>query len=323
MSAKHLTRTLWCKKAVVDPSTGSLQQMLSHALNHGDAVDHMENTSPDIDAGSFRIIAQHYQVGKGIAGVFTSYVPGGSAVSLEIARGTKQLDLAQLRPPKSSDAGKQREWAEGLLYFFCRDDYVILIQSSTLRIGQFEEHLSWLLRPSGERVGPSIVLRDHSAKAVREKVRHSHVKSMKVGGVLMKPAPDIESSRTTKESSQISVVGTSMLDALRSALFHEGAQFNWGAALEGNLKATLVLTYNRSTTSSGQRLLDDIGLAFRDHDDVDTVLRLSNGQKLTGRELRLTTSAKIPATDGILNMDAAFYTLQSWFSDLARDGELR
>lgn len=322
MSAKHSTRTLWCKMTVVDPATGTLQQMLSRALGHGDAVDHMENTSPDPDAGSFRLIAQHYSVGKGIAGIFTSYVPGASAVSLEISRGTKQLDLAQLRPPKSADAGKQREWAEGLLYFFCRDDHVVVIQSSAVKIGQFEEHLSWLLRSSGDRVGPSVVLKDRRARSVREKVRHAHVKTVKVGGVLMKPAPRQPSTERTTESTQVAVAGTSMLEALRSALFNEGARFDWGAALTGNLKATLVLTYDRSTTTHGQKLLDDIGLAFRGQDDVDTVLKLSNGQKVTGNELRLTTQMKIPTTDGVLNMDAAFSTMHSWFLDLAGAGEL-
>lgn len=317
MSRNHRTRTLWCKKADVTPLLGTLQEMLAAALG-GDVIDRLEDTSPDPDASSFQVIAQHYPVGQGIAGIFTSYVPGASAVSVEIARGTKQLDLAQLRPPKSADAGKVREWAEGLLYFYCKGDFVVVIQSSAVKMGQFEEHLSWLLKAPGELIGPTVVLKDRPIKAAVAKVRKSHVKRIRIGGTLLQPSE--ETTRVSTQSTHVRL-GGSLLDAVKAALL-KGGGFHWEDALGGNLKATLQLTYDRTTTTKGQKLLDEIGLAFRNIDDVDTQLVLGDGQKLSANELRLTTKAKILADQGVLVADSAFAVMHSWFIDLANAGEL-
>lgn len=318
MAQDRKNRTLWCKKAEVDPSSGTLQEMLAAELDQ-DVTDRLENTSPSSEAGSFRVIAQHYKVGKGIAGIFTSYMPGASAVSVEIARGAKQLDLAQLRPPKSADATKVREWAEGLLYFYCRDDFVVLIQSAAVNIGQFEEHLSWLFKQPGEMIGPAVQLKDRPLRAAAEKVRRSHVKGIRIGGSVLNLVDDPSTSSTGTRSVRLA---GSLFDAIKSALKDRASGFNWNDALDGNLKATLQLTYSRNTTTKAQKLLDEVGLAFRHLDDVDTELKLNDGQKITGKDLRLTTKRGILVRDGVLVPDSAFVIMQSWLIDLANAGEL-
>lgn len=319
MSIKKVMRVLWCKKAAVKPSSGTLQHLMGAALKSKEFVgDRLESTSADPTTGGFRLIAQHYAIGGGIAGIFTSYELGASAVSIESDPGAKQLNIAQLQPPKTSD-GKRREWAEGLLYFYVRGDYVVMIQSSAVRQGQLEEHLSWLLKKTTERIGPAVELANQPTKSARDLVKRSHVRAVNFGGSLMRPKS--EENATGPRRHQFKVVGP-MLDAMKEVLKAGDESFKWEDGLDGNIEAWLHLTYKRSTNESAQRLLDKIGLALRNVEGVTTELELGNGEKISDDELKLTTKRQIEAEDGVLIADSAFTAMRSWLIDIVDSGDI-
>jgi hypothetical protein len=320
MAREKRQRSLWCKKAKISDATTTLQSMVSSALKVRDvARERSEPTSSDPGAPSYRLIAQHYHVRKGIAGIFTSYEPGASAVSLVNDPESKQVDIAQLQPPKTQD-GKRREWAEGLLYFYIRDDYVVLIQSAAVRQVQFEEHLAWLLCPKGDHIGPSVALTDQVTTSARNAVKRSHIKSVNVGGDLLQIGKS--EAPSTSIHHQMSLVGP-LLGAMKAMLGGSDSGFNWEDGIDGNLKAWLHLSYDRKTNEPAQKLLDKIGLALRNIDGVETELELNNGERIKGDMLRLTTKRNILAEDGVLVADEAFSAMSGWFSDLAESGELR
>lgn len=319
MSKQKKTRSLWCKKAIVKPSHTTLQTMLGGVLKHKELVgDRLESASADPRSGSFRLIAQYYEVNRGIAGIFTSYQYGASAVSIENDPTAKQINIAQLQPPKTQD-GKRREWAEGLLYFYVRGDYVVMIQSSALRQGQFESHLSWLLKKATERIGPTVELSNQPTKKARELVKRSHVRSINFGGSLMQLGDDEHS--TSQQRQQLHVVGP-MLDAMKEVLKAGDESFKWEDGLDGNIEAWLHLTYKRSTSETGQRLLDKVGLALRKVEGIATELELGNGEKIKDEELKLTTKRQIDAEDGVLVVDSAFTAMSSWLIDIVDSGDL-
>lgn len=320
MGRQKRQRSLWCKKAKVSDATTTLQAMVASALRVREvARERSEPTSSDPSAPSYRLIAQHYQVRKGIAGIFTSYEPGASAVSLVNDPESKQVDIAQLQPPKTQD-GKRREWAEGLLYFYIRDDFVVLIQSAAVRQVQFEEHLSWLLCQKGERIGPSVALTDQVTSSARNAVKRSHVKSINFGGDLLQFG---KSEPTTKSMNhKVPLVGP-LLSAMKSVLRGSDDNFNWEDGLDGNIKAWLHLSYDRKTNEPAQKLLDKIGLALRNIDGIETELELKNGERIKGDMLRLTTKRNILSEDGVLVADDAFTAMSGWFNELADSGELR
>lgn len=320
MAREKKPRSLWCKKARIKDATVSLQAMVAAALKDKHiARDRSEPTSDDPSTSSYRLIAQHYDVKNGIAGIFTSYEPGSSAVSLENDPAAEQVNIAQLQPPKTQD-GKRREWAEGLLYFFIRENYVVLIQSSTVRQGQFEDHLSWLLKRPGERIGPTLALVNQETSSARDAVKRSHIKSINVGGPLLFAGE--ATAPTQSRHHQVRLVGP-MLDAMRSMLNAGEESFKWEDGLDGNIEAWLHLAYVRKTNESAQKLLDKIGLALRNVEGVETELELSNGEKIKGDELKLTKKCYILADDGVLVADAAFSAMADWFGQLVESGQLR
>lgn len=224
MGRKKRQRSLWCKKAKVSDATITLQAMVTSALKAKEvARERSEPTSSDPNAPSYRLIAQHYQVRKGIAGIFTSYEPGSSAVSLVNDPESKQVDITQLQPPKTQD-GKRREWAEGLLYFYIRDDYVVLIQSAAVRQVQFEEHLAWLLCQKGALVGPAVALSDQVTTSARNAVKRSHVKSINFGGDLLQLGKS--ESPTKSMHHTVPLVGP-LLRAMKTVLGDSDDSFKW------------------------------------------------------------------------------------------------
>lgn len=315
MATERKTRVLWCKKATVSPASGTLQDMLIDALSRKRrARDRSESTSSDPANGAFRLIAQHHHIASGIAGIFTAYEKGSSAVSIDNDPDATQISITQLRPP-SADL----EWSEGLLYFYIQGDFVVLIQAMGVRQEQFEDHLFWLLKKRGERIGPTVKFIDQATKSARDMVKKSHIKSINVGGPLA--ARDGANSGTSSQHQEVKLMGP-MLDGLKSMFDGDGG-FRWNDALDGNIEATLHITYKRQTNKLAQLLLDDIGLALHKLKGVDTELVLNNGEKIKGNLLRLTKKSTIPASDGVLHTDEAFTAMVTWLGELANSGHLR
>lgn len=148
-------RVLHCKKAQINKGSGTLQARLRAALDAKPLVqDRAENIGFN-GSKAFQLIAQHYPAGgNGLSGIFASFEHGTSAVSILDTPESAMLRLEQLQAPASDD-GTRREWVDGLMYFYVNGDFVILIQSASVRSRRFEDHLSWLLREDGKTVGPS------------------------------------------------------------------------------------------------------------------------------------------------------------------------
>ena len=313
MSRDVKTKALWCKKATVSPATGSLQQMVEAALRKKRLVaDRREAISAD--GRNVQVIAQWVKFQRCIAGVFTGYERGAGAVTVDTDPNAEQLQLAQLLPPKTD--GKDREWAEGLLYFLIYENIVVMIQSAAVRQRQFEEHLSWLLKKDSERVGPAIVLADQAVKSVRDAVKKSGLKHVIVGG----PLVSVDEEADSVGNAVLQVEGA-MLDAVKN-LLPDNESFKWSDGLDGNIEATLHLSYVRKTTESGQQLLNKIGMALRNVEGVEVGLELNNGQKIKGKDLCLTTNKRIPAQDGVLMIDEAFKAMHSWMVDIIEQREV-
>ena len=225
------------------------------------------------------------------------------------------LSLDQIKAPPGED-GKERQWVDGLLYFYVHGNIVIVIQSAAVRAGQFEAHLNWLLRPAGSGVGPSVQLANQFGRSAVEQLAAQHVKDVVVGGPLLQTdlmplATEQPQVRTRFE------VGGKMLDALQSVLeLDSGPGFDWQSGLDGNIEAWLHVSYKRKTNEDAQRLLDRIALALRNTEDLETVITLNNGQTITGDDLKLSKNCRIESREGVLLADKAFTAMSVWLKEL-------
>ena len=144
--ADKVQKTIHCRRVSMQgvPAGLTFQQLLTSACTTF-ATGAGRSMQIDPPHGrTHRLIAQHYSLNPGYVGVLVQYEQGTHAVSL-IEDLTKSLvDLEAFAPPPTTQ-GDARQWVEGLLYFYVRNNTVVFIQSASLRAGQFEEYLSWLL----------------------------------------------------------------------------------------------------------------------------------------------------------------------------------
>lgn len=309
-------RVLHCKKAKINEGSGTLQSRLRAALDAKPLVtNRAESTGLNVGQ-ALQVIAQHYSAGGGIAGIFASFELGTSAVSILNTPKSEMLRLEQLQAPKSED-GTPREWVDGLMYFYVFGDFVILIQSASVRSRRFEEHLSWLFKPDDATVGPSVVLADQPTENATEMIKSHHVKAVRVGGSFL----EAKANQVTTDQAGKTTVSLSgkLLDGVKEMLGKD-AGFNWSDGLDGNLKAWLHITYTRTTTESAHRLLDKIGTTFRNSDDLETELELTNGQTISNDDMHLRKRVSIESSEGVLHSDKAFDAMHRWFKELV-DGK--
>ena len=312
MANEKSPRKLFCKRAEITPPGGTLQSRLTIALAGKALVrDRAEPTSPT----AFRIVAQHYPVDGGIAGIFTAFERGASAVSVLEDLTAELLTVDQIKAPPGED-GKERQWVDGLLYFYVHGDLVILIQSSAVRAGQFESHLSWLLGTDSQSGTCSVKLANQYGRSALEQLNASHVKDVKVGGPLLHAVSAAPASGSVVADKRIEL-GGNMLEAVSVLLEGgNGPGFNWAAALDGNIEAWLHVSYKRKTNEDAQRLLDRIAMSLRNAEDLEAVITLNNGQTIAHGELKLSKSCRIESKEGVLLADKAFSAMSVWLKEL-------
>ncbi len=246
-----------------------------------------------------------------------AYEPGSKAAALIKDMSAKQLSISHFSAPDDDVTGTPQDWVEGLLYFMIRENYVVFAQSTTVRSIQLEHHLTWLLTQNV--ASPVIVtLSDRAPRDVEQLIRTNHVKSVFIGGSLI--SADQEGLSTDKVDRQSVKLAGPMLDAVKATL--GGQQFRWLDGLDGNLEAKLELTFKRDTTTEAQKLLDNLAVALRHVEGVDTDLVLANGQKIAHDRLRLITSLSMDATDGVPNVSSVFESMYGWLKSLANTGQL-
>jgi hypothetical protein len=310
-----IPKALHCKKAVLTNQSSTLQAALTASLATRQQINQRsENVGTSNPPTRFRVIGQYYTVKKALGGILVSYEPGSKAASLINDPSATQMALDHFSAPSTS-AGQAREWVEGMLFFLVIGDYLVFIQSASVRQEQLEEHLGWLL--TGTSGNPVVVtLNDKPPSNVEKLIQRHHVKSFVLDGALMSGTTE---TATGKES--VKVEGP-MLEMLKGALKGHGHGFHWSDGLEGNLEARLELTFKRSTTEPAQRLLDNLATTLRNLDGVDCELILGNGDKITRDQLRSTTKRNIEAKDGVLSPMSAFDEMYSWIDSLAQSGQL-
>lgn len=310
-----IPKAMHCKKAVLTNQSITLQAALTATLATRQQINQRsENVGTSIPATRFRVIGQHYPVKKAFGGILVSYEPGSKTASLINDPSATQMTLDHFSAPSTTE-GQAREWVEGLLFFLVIGDYLVFIQSTSVRQEQLEEHLGWLLSENSD--SPVIVtLKDKPPSDVEKLIQRHHVKTLVLDGALMSGTTE-----TTAGKESMKVEGP-MLEMIKGALKGHNHGFHWNDGLEGNLEARLELTFKRSTTEPAQRLLDNVATTLRNLDGVDCELILGNGDKITRDQLRSTTKRNIESKDGVLSPMSAFDEMYFWIDSLAQSGQL-
>lgn len=334
MARERKTKAVVYKRANFHVSGPVLQHALQGALDALPTVgERREGVSQGGDSHTWRVVGQFRVETHFVFGVLMRYVPGLNPAYVVDDEGARLLTVEQYAAP-ATEEGLRRELVEGMLFFAVTENHLAMLQTLQLRSGQLEQHLQWLLH-HGRQVASDNTLRllDQPPPEVRERLVHQSVKEINIGGDLFDPAPAVrfggrQGGAPAPAEERSITASHRATDPLMWGLIRQllpqdtAARLNVDDLAGADLEYTLRVTYKRSTTQEGQRIMDSIGSAFRHAEGVDAKVLLVGGGEFKGDELRITGTVNVDSVDGIPVADNVFEELRTWLLDKVRSGAI-
>ena len=86
----------------------------------------------------------------------------------------------------------------------------------------------------------------------------------------------------------------------------------------------VVLTYNRKTTETGQKLIDNLAGVLRNVDgEVDAEIRFNNGDVIKGEDFKLKGKISLTSYDGQLSEDGVYEGMREWLLRKVQNGDVQ
>jgi hypothetical protein len=320
----------------------TLQRALSTALTKLDTIGkRRQSLAPTDESPIWRLVGQFRDDDAFLFGILVQYAPGTNPTFLVDDADAPSISVEQLPAPKTKE-GKNREPLEGMLFFACTDNHLVLMQGSALRSVHLEHHLQWLLHLGGGLAGDNTFrLVDQPPKKIRDLLEKREIRQLQIGGELAPPPDKVVADSTPAElqvltppselggqARQLSVQGDSgavgVMDAIRAFLGpSELAKLNLDQLAGSNIEYQLLIRYRQSTTQGGHKFMDTLGAALRHAEDVDTKIQLVGGGSIRGNDLRLTGPVRIEHINGVPNPDHVFEEMRVWLLAKLKSGDVQ
>jgi hypothetical protein len=145
MASDTRTKQIFYKRAVFSQSIGqTLETIVRSALSLKSRWgERQENPSGDGQTFCFINYSGPYQHPDHrislLGGEMFSYAKGSDQSIFNADPTTAQVDVSGISP------GKDKEFLQGTVYFGISGDHLAVMQSLSLRVGDLERHLNWLL----------------------------------------------------------------------------------------------------------------------------------------------------------------------------------
>lgn len=358
MGTDKRRKTVTYKHVTFHTKGPKLKTILDSALKKLDEVQaRRQSLAPEGEAPIWRLIADFKIETAMTFGVLYQYVPNTNPRLLVDDPKAKTLKVAEFTTPNTDD-GKRREPLEGVLYFATFDNHLVFLQSSALRSSHLEQHLVWLLHKAATLEGTNqLMLVDKPPPALAKRLSNNRVKKLQIGGELLPPSlfvnetgeqwvpttlgtnheplalehkdktgtMPVARSRMLAVSSQSANAGqTSIFAALKGLLAPDAAAELDKQALAGsNIEYTLSVTYKGKTNTSGQKLMDTLGVALRHSEDVETKITMLDGGSISGHEIKLSGPVILDFYNGEPAQDDVYEALRSWLLTKLSSGEVK
>jgi hypothetical protein len=312
------TKQIYYKRAVFSQSTGqTLQTILQAALSSKSRWGERQE-NPSADGRTFCFINYsgiHRHPNYGISflgGEMLSYVKGSDQSVFDADPTAALVDLSAISP------GKDKEFLEGTVYFGISGDHLTVMQSRSLRFGDLERHLNWLLT--------------RCAKVILEENGVSLTDAVPVpdGGGSMGGVKGITLSAPLHFDAQVErvriVPAGRAWEALKAML---GAGFDLPTDLDAeeilssrSLRVAVELRWNRAPGEDTTNLLTQIAHNLRNvNDEVDYSIETSKG-RLTREDFKLRTSVSVPWIGGRPRFDVLFPKMIEYLESLVETGRV-
>ena len=91
---------------------------------------------------------------------------------------------------------------------------------------------------------------------------------------------------------------------------------------EANLQVNLEITYLRKTTSTGQKMLDNIASSLRHIEPDDVKIELNGGGLVKGNDLKLTGPISVQYNNGLIDESDLYNQMHSWLLQKIEQDEI-
>lgn len=217
--------------------------------------------------------------------------------------------------------GAPAEFLESILYFCVHQDHVLVLQSRGLRASGFEQYVDWLLNKaelfSDEQ---AVMLVDQPKESASQAIQRAGVKAVSFGVPLVEPADAKPGTKAGKAVVEVSE--TPMIGALRKLLGPKLDHLRLEDALDGNIQATLELSWRRATTPKAQDVLDRIAVAMRNIDKENVEIALNGGNIVKGSDLQLVVPVPVTSRDRIVEQAALFKSMREKLTEMMETGQV-
>ncbi len=319
----------------------NLKTLLERALNTSTTVGQRRLNVADSDHPIYHVMGAPLCEPNGfVFGALMTYTPGTDPLFLVDDEQALDVMIEKLKAPNTSD-GKRREILESMMYFGVIQDHLVLMQSQALKAPQLEAFLQWFLHDSKVLAGDNTFqLIDTPSKSVREKMsKGSGVRTITLGGEVVPQAaiagtqssstPGLNLPISSMKSHSVSVVASAtehewgVLEALKKLMPpSQAAKIDFDQLAGSNIEMSVTLRYKRKTTEDGQKLMDTLGVAFRNTENVETVLDLNEGGQIKGEDLKLNGKVKLTSYDGQLSAAEVFEGMRQWLLNKVTSEEI-
>lgn len=271
-----------------------------------------------------------------IFGMFSGFRPGEPAFYLVDEDQSKDYGLEAWRPQEED--GKSRELRQAELYFAVISNHVALIQSQGLKASQFERYLQVFLHKTNVLPGDNTLsLRDITPDEISASLAGcGGVKEIVLGGEVVQPTvaseaddPPARNLTTRRGSTALNVAhtpgGRRLLESLKALLpTSAAADIDFDQLSGSNIEMKVVLTYNRKTTETGQKLIDNLAGVLRNVDgEVDAEIRFNNGDVIKGEDFKLKGKISLTSYDGQLSEDGVYEGMREWLLRKVQNGDVQ
>jgi len=319
----------------------TLKSLLEQALNKHTTVGQRRLNVADGENPIYHVMGSPLCEPKGfVFGALMTYTPGTDPLFLVDDEQAFDVMIEKLKAPNTQD-GKRREILESMMYFGVIQDHLVLMQSQALKAPQLEAYLQWFLHDAKVLAGDNTFqLIDTPSRAVREKMtKGSGVRTITLGGEVVPQsaiaraqspqATDANVPASSVKAHSVSVFTSAtdepwgVLEALKKLLApSQAAKIDFDQLTGSNIEMSVTLRYKRETTDDGQKLMDTLGMAFRNTEDVETVLDLKDGGQIRGADLKLNGKVKVTSYDGQLSAAEVFEGMRQWLLSKVTSDEM-
>lgn len=353
------SKVIQYKRAVIPNCTATLQQIIESIISESGTAHKVstrrEQINPADSNSGFRMVNRSSTFKTVLFGQLILFEQGKSQTLMTIADDvnyydinaitSKQIKLAE--DDEITEADKQkitREFVDSILYFGIRDNHVMIVQSSSLRTKDIENHLNWLIHSFGNIFNGDnfLVLQDKPTEDTIKKMHESPVKKINLGSVPIKNA-DSNDTITIKNISdsldlpaairepvekvkKIKFMPAGKGGDIMKAAFGEGWFNNLqleDSLDESNLQVNLEITYFRKTNKDGQRILDTLATSLRNLDDEDISINLQGGGVIKGSDLKLSGKVNVQYNNGLIDENDLYLQMHKWLASKVQTGEVK